>query len=128
MAKLYLDECVPVSLARLLTQHGHDVTTAMQLGLRQRNDPFHFKYASTQERILITTNQSDFRLLHRFWITMQAWDVLVSSHAGILSTAIRQLDEQAFAQAITDHLSQQGTVMNTFWMWDPATGWHADKW
>ena len=100
----------------------------MQLGLRQRNDPFHFKYASTQERILITTNQSDFRLLHRFWITMQAWGVLMSSHPGILSTAIRQLDEQAFAQAITTHLSQQGTVMNIFWMWNPATGWHADKW
>ena len=128
MAKLYLDECVPLSLTPLLAQRGHDVATAMQLGLRQRNDPFHLKYASTQERILITTNQSDFRLLHRFWITMQAWDALVSSHAGILATAMRQLDEQAFAPAIADHLSQQGTVMNTFWMWDPATGWHADKW
>ena len=106
MAKLYLDDCVPLSLTPLLVQYGHDVTAAMQLGLRQRNDPFHLKYASTQERILITTNQSDFRLLHRFWITMQAWEVLVSSHAGILATAIRQLDEQAFAQAITDHLSQ----------------------
>ena len=128
MPKLYLDECVPLALTPRLSQHGHDVTTAMQLGLRQRNDPFHCKYASTQERILITTNQSDFRLLHRFWITMQAWDVLASPHAGILATAIRQLDEQAFAQAITDHLSQQGMVMHTFWMWDPATGWHADKW
>jgi predicted nuclease of predicted toxin-antitoxin system len=128
MAKLYLDECVSLSLTPLLSQYGHDVTTAMQLGLRQRNDPFHFKYASTQERILITTNQSDFRLLHRFWITMQAWDVLVSSHAGLLTTAIRHLDEQAFAQAITAHLSQQGMGMHTFWMWDPATGWHADKW
>ena len=114
MAKLYLDECVPVSLTPLLVQHGHDVTTAMQLGLRQRNDPFHCKYASTQERILMTTNHSDFRLLHRFWITLQAWDGLVSSPAGILATAIRQLDEPAFAQAITGHLSQQGTVMNTF--------------
>ena len=59
---------------------------------------------------------------------MQAWDVPISPHAGILSTAIRQLDEQTFAQAITDHLSHQGTVMHTFWRWDPATGWHADKW
>jgi predicted nuclease of predicted toxin-antitoxin system len=122
MAKLYLDECVPLPLADLLTQQSHDVTTAMQLGLRQRNDPFHFKYAAAQERILITTNQSDFRLLRRFWITLQSWDVLVSPHQGILATAIRQLDEQAFAQAITDHLCQRGTVMNTFWMWDPATG------
>ena len=128
MAKLSLDECVPISLIHLLMPHGHDVTTALQLGLRQRNDPFHLKYAATQGRILMTTNQSDFRLLHRFWVTMQAWDVLISPHAGILSTAIRQLDEQTFAQAITDHLSQQGTIMNTFWMWDPATGWHADKW
>jgi predicted nuclease of predicted toxin-antitoxin system len=64
MAKLYLDECVPLSLMPLLAQYGQDVTTAMQLGLRQRNDPFHFKYASTRERVHITTNQSDFRLLH----------------------------------------------------------------
>src|SRR5437773_492031 len=111
MAKLYLDECVPISLASLLAQYGHDVTTAMQLGLRQRHDPFHLKYAAIQERILITTNQSDFRLLHRFWITMQAWDVLVASYPGILATAIRQLDEQACAPAIADHLSPPGTVM-----------------
>ena len=77
MARLYLDECVPLPLAPLLTQHGHDVTTAMQLGLRKLNDPFHFKYAVEQNRILITTNQSDFRLLHRFWITMQSWNVMM---------------------------------------------------
>src|SRR5712691_3775026 len=128
MARLYLDECVPLPLAPLLTQHGHDVTTAMQIGLRSLNDPFHLKYATEQQRLLITTNQSDFRLLHRFWITMQSWNVLSFPHQGILSTAIRQLDEQAFAQAITDHLSQQGMIVNTFWMWDPAAGWYADKW
>lgn len=128
MARLYLDECVPLPLASLLAQHGHDVTTAVQLGLRSRNDPFHLKYATEQKRILVTTNQSDFRLLHRFWIAMQAWEVLASPHQGILATAIRQLDEQAFAQAATDHLTQQGTIINTFWMWDPATGWHIDKW
>jgi predicted nuclease of predicted toxin-antitoxin system len=128
MARLYLDECVPLPLAPLLTHYSHDVVTAMQLGLRSRNDPFHFKYATDQERVLVTTNQSDFRLLHRFWITLQSWNVLSSSHHGTLSTAIRQLDEQAFAQAITDHLAQQGAVSNTFWMWDPVTGWHADKW
>ena len=128
MAQLYLDECVPVSLALLLQQHGYDVTTAMQLGLRSRNDPFQFKYATEQKRILITTNQSDFRLLHRFHITMQVWEVLSSPHHGILATAIRQLDEPTFAQAISDHLVKQGTVGNTFWMWDSATGWHIDKW
>jgi predicted nuclease of predicted toxin-antitoxin system len=128
MAQLYLDECVPLSLAPLLQQHSHDVTTAMQLGLRSRNDPFHFKYATEHKRVLITTNQSDFRLLHRFHVTMQVWEVLPSPHYGILATAIRQLDELTFAQAISDHLSQQGTVVNTFWMWDPASGWHVDKW
>src|SRR5712692_2714313 len=80
MARLYLDECVPLPLAPLLTQHGHDVTTAMQIGLRSLNDPFHLKYATEQQRILITTNQSDFRLLHRFWITMQSWNVLSFPH------------------------------------------------
>jgi len=128
MARLYLDECVPLPLASLLALHGHDVTTAVQLGVRSRNDPFHFKYATEQRRILVTTNQSDFRLLHRFWITMQSWEVLAFPHQGILATAIRQLNEQAFAQTATDQLTQQGTITNTFWMWDPATGWHIDKW
>lgn len=128
MAKLYLDECVPLPLARILTQHGHNVATAMQLALRGLNDPFHLKYAAEQERILVTTNQSDFRLLHRFWITMQSWQVLTSPHQGILSTAIREFDEQTFAPAIIDHLSRQESITNTFWMWHPATGWHADKW
>lgn len=128
MARLYLDECVPLSLAPILGQHGHDVTTAVQLGLRGRNDPFHFKHATEQNRILVTTNQSDFRLLHRFWVTMQSWDVLSAAHPGVLATAIRQFDESAFARAITDLLLQQGAVISTFWMWEPATGWHADKW
>ncbi|NOT56276.1 MAG: DUF5615 family PIN-like protein [Deltaproteobacteria bacterium] len=128
MARLYLDECVPLPLASLLTQHGHDVVTVMQLGLRGYNDPLHFKQATEHQRILVTTNQSDFRLLHRFWITMQSWNVMASPHQGVVATAIRQLDEQAFAQAITDHLAQQGVILNAFWMWDAASGWHADKW
>lgn len=128
MARLYLDECVPLPLAPLLTQYGHDVVTAMQLGLRGRNDPFHFKHATEQQRVFVTTNQSDFRLLHRFWITLQSWSVLSSPHQGVVATAIRQLDEQIFAQATTDHLTQQGPIINAFWMWDVATGWHVDKW
>lgn len=56
MARLYLDECVPLPLAPLLTQHGHDVVTAMQLGLRSRNDPFHFKHATEQQRILVLSS------------------------------------------------------------------------
>ena len=128
MAQLYLDECVPLSLVPLLVTQGHDVTTAMQLGLRGRGDPFHFKYATDQKRILLTTNQSDFRLLHRFWTTMQSWEVLASPHRGILATGIRNFDEQMFAQAITDHLSQLESIVNTFWTWEPGTGWHVDKW
>jgi Domain of unknown function (DUF5615) len=128
MARFYLDECVPLPLVPLLTQHGHDVTAAMPLGLRGRSDPFHFKYAVEQTRSLITTNQSDFRLLHRFWITLQSWGVMSAPRHGILSTAIRYLDEHTFAQAITDHLPQHETLINTFWMWDSTTGWHADKW
>ena len=56
--------------------------------LRSRNDPFQFKYATEQKRTLITTNQSDFRLLHRFHVTMQVWEVLSSPHHGILATAV----------------------------------------
>ncbi len=48
MARFYLDECVPLPLVQLLAQHGHDVTAAMQLGLRGLNDPFHLKYATDQ--------------------------------------------------------------------------------
>ncbi|MBI3796273.1 MAG: DUF5615 family PIN-like protein [Deltaproteobacteria bacterium] len=85
---MYLDECVPLPLAPVLAHHGHDVTTAAQLGLRSRNDPFHLKYATEQKRSLVTTNQSDFRLLHRFWITMQSWEILASPQQGILATAM----------------------------------------
>jgi hypothetical protein len=61
---------------------------------------------------------------------MQAWGVLPAPPQGILSTAIRNLDEQACAQAITDQLLQPGTTINTFWMWVPpdrdsaGQGWY----
>jgi hypothetical protein len=63
MARLSLDDCVPLPLGRLLTPYGHDFTAAMLLGLRGRNDPFHLKYTVEPMRILITINQSAFHLL-----------------------------------------------------------------
>ncbi len=45
---------------------------------------------------------------------MQVWEVLSFPHHGVLATAIRQLDEPTFAQAISNHLLQQVTVANTF--------------
>jgi hypothetical protein len=60
MARLYLDECIPLLLGQLLTQHGHDVIAAMLLDLRGRDDPFHLKYAVEHGRILITKIKATF--------------------------------------------------------------------
>lgn len=76
--ELYLDEDVDVLIAHLLRALGFAVTTTVEAGQRQNDDPAQMAYATAQNKVLVTHNRADFEALaQHYFATGQ-------SHAGII--------------------------------------------
>ena len=52
-------------LVKLLREAGHDVITVNEAGLMGEPDPLILQYAAQANRILLTLNCRDFRILHQ---------------------------------------------------------------
>ena len=86
--KLYLDECTPVLLAERLRQLDPQAVLFSTIEHAIQNapglsDPEQLKYAVQTKAILLTHNIRDFHWLHRWWKTLQAWELLTQPHPGI---------------------------------------------
>ena len=63
--RLYLDDgIVDRLLVRLLRQAGHDVALPADLGIAGKGDPVHLRHAIRHQRVPLSQNYDDFRLLH----------------------------------------------------------------
>jgi predicted nuclease of predicted toxin-antitoxin system len=63
--RLYLDDdSVSALLTRLLRAAAHDVRLPADVGLAGSPDPVHFRHAIREDRVLLSGNHDDFRLLH----------------------------------------------------------------
>ena len=79
--RLLLDEDSSGSLLiRLLREAGYDVEAVVELGTMGDPDPKQFIYAIGQDRILMTRNADDFKLLHELVVTAGG------HHPGIIIT------------------------------------------
>jgi hypothetical protein len=74
-------------------------------GLRGLSDPEQIKHAVRTNAIFITHNIRDFYWLHRWWKTLQVWDLLIQPHTGILAVP-NSLRLDAAALAIIAFVSQ----------------------
>ncbi len=84
MARFHFDQNVARDIAEGLREHGHDVMTTNEAGLLDADDDIHLLAAADADRILVTHNGRDFRLLHHAWVRWaRAWGVS-RAHAGIL--------------------------------------------
>lgn len=63
MLRFHLDEHIPSAVAQGLREHGVDVTTAGDAGLRSAADTAHVAFAHADGRVLIT-HDDDFLRLH----------------------------------------------------------------
>ena len=82
--KLYLDEMIPVALAEVLNQYGHDAITAKQANMLGKDDNEQLEFASSRGRVILTFNIKDFTKLHKEWLASG------KSHSGIIvSSEIR---------------------------------------
>jgi hypothetical protein len=76
---LYLDEDIPLGIARLLQGYGFTAVTTRDAGNLGRDDERQLTYATTHGLTMLTHNRSDFLLLHR------DWQASGRSHAGIIA-------------------------------------------
>ncbi len=78
--RLYLDDnSVDHRLVRLLRQAGHDVALPVDLGIAGTEDPIHLRHAIRDQRVLLTRDCDDFRLLHELLMEGRG------HHPGILA-------------------------------------------
>jgi hypothetical protein len=80
--RLYFDEdTMRHSLVRALRSRGIDVITALDASMIERPDADHLAYASSQSRVLCSSNSGDFYRLHTELLAIG------KSHAGIILIA-----------------------------------------
>ncbi len=76
--ELYFDEDVSVLLAKLLLARGFDVITAKDAGMLGKDDPKQLRYATSQNRCILTHNRKHFENLHKRYLESG------QNHSGIL--------------------------------------------
>jgi predicted nuclease of predicted toxin-antitoxin system len=77
--RLYLDDdSIAGLLVRLLRQAGHDVCLPGDVGLAGAQDAEHLTKAVVENRVLLTHNHKDFKILHDLVMTV------TGHHPGIL--------------------------------------------
>ena len=103
MARFYSNENFAIDIVQILRNYGHDVLTSCEAGQANQSipDPEVLKFATNQNRILITFNRDDFIELHRSGI----------KHSGVI---ICKDDRDYLGQAkfINEFLQSQTTELS----------------
>jgi predicted nuclease of predicted toxin-antitoxin system len=68
MVRFFLDENVPVRLARMLQDRDQEVLTVRGSLMRDTSDDALLVYAVEHDYIFVTRNKDDFVLLHGAWV------------------------------------------------------------
>ncbi|MGH2354417.1 MAG: DUF5615 family PIN-like protein, partial [Chloroflexota bacterium] len=84
MTAFHIDHDVTNHVTQSLHNYGHHAWTARDLGLEKAHDGVQLMAAAQQQRVLVSHNWKDFRLLHRTWLHWtEVWQIPLQ-HAGIL--------------------------------------------
>lgn len=116
MARFYLDENISREVESTLSQNAHDVVHAVDMGNQSKSDPEHLLVAARDDRILVTFNRRDFRVLHQFWTALNVWGRLDQRHAGIL-TSWGDIPDEPWADLVHAFVSQGRNLNNQMWEW-----------
>src|SRR5436309_2772422 len=100
MARLYVDEDVPIILAFHLRSLGHDVETTDEAGRKSESDSSQLAYAVSHGRAIIVHNKRHYRRLHRASAT----------HAGIIECTRDDGNEPALAARIHQTIAAAGPL------------------
>ncbi|MCC7103946.1 MAG: DUF5615 family PIN-like protein [Chloroflexi bacterium] len=124
MADFYFDSDVSLTVARMLSDAGHDVTTARDLRLQAAADDLHLLTAVQSNRTLVSHNRRDVVLLHDAWLRWpRAFGLALPPHSGVL--VLDQTMPAGLFEAIENLLgtvSGQRRANELFW-WRTHGGW-----
>jgi len=106
--RFYIDEDVPVGLARSLEKRGIDVLTTQDAENIGKTDREQLEYANEQNRVFLTHNIRDFAILHKKYID-KGWThsgIVVSDQLpiGTLLRRVLQLNNTVHADDIKNRL------------------------
>ena len=76
--RFYLDEDVPVQLAKAMRQRGIDVLTTQEAGVTESTDEQQVVFAVKQHRSILTHNKRDFVVIHKAYMETE------KEHHGIV--------------------------------------------
>ena len=76
--RFYLDEDVPVQLAKAMQQRGISVLTTQEAGMSESTDEQQVVFAVTQQRTILTHNKRDFVIIHKTYMEIG------KDHRGII--------------------------------------------
>jgi hypothetical protein len=124
MADFYVDHNL-IAIARSLRELGHSAITTQEISLAAGKDPVHLIGAAMKDRIIVTTNAGDFRMLHEAWLLWTAIWTISPQHAGILLVPqAGSFDRRA--RQIDALLAGRTTLPNELWEWrNDSAGWTA---
>jgi hypothetical protein len=124
VAELYFDHNVARSTATHLRSRGHQVVTAIDIGLEAAKDDEHFLTAAQHSWIMVTYDREDFILLHDAWRRWLPTFNVEAVHAGILiiPQPPRWTVERA-ADELDAFVMRQLSFANTLHLWQSSKGW-----
>jgi predicted nuclease of predicted toxin-antitoxin system len=112
--RIYLDDDISRGLlATLLRKTGHDTQTPRDAGIPGAHDPVHLTHAIREDRVFLSQNYDDFKLLH---------DLLMAGHghhAGILivrkdNNPKRDLSPPGIVRAIRNLLASGFAIPDSY--------------
>lgn len=113
MIRLYLDEDVHEDIAMALRLRGYDVETTREAGNKGLSDIEQLKYATSEDRTVISCNIADFYELHSEFVRKGI------NHSGIILT--KQLSIGTIVKALLKLIStttQEKIRNKIFWLSD----------
>ena len=117
-------------VVRLLGEGGHDIVTSRELDLDRVTDDLLLLAATERERLVVTSNERDFVLLHRAWWRLSGrWEIR-ERHAGII--VLPQSQQWPSARTVTEIESILGkpsysdpeeSIKGRLWLWRRGREW-----
>jgi len=121
---LHLDHNVSRYVGPLLQTRGHGVVLSRDIGADTLTDDAVLLSAVRANRILVTHNRNDFRMLHDAWLTWPAaFGVELPPHPGILVMDVAPPADLAAVLIELLASTSAGSLANTILWWHRRDGW-----
>jgi hypothetical protein len=119
VAHIYLDHDLDRRVQPELQTLGHDVVHTRELRLERGDDATQLLTAARAQRVLVTHNERDYKLLQRAWILWPA----PMEHSGILVVPQQRWLPPEMASRLDQFFRASALLTNELWWWTVAHGW-----